>query len=174
MSKRLMYMLLCLIISSLSVAAGLETGFQNPPRQAGIRCWWWWLNGNVTKAAITKDLEAMNDKGFSGAMIFDAGTELKWGNDSPVPAGPLFGSPQWSELYMHAIHEADRLGLKLGLSIQSGWNLGGPHVTPDFAAKQLTWSEIKVEGPGPYNKKLPVPENRKGVTSLPLCNLFPL
>lgn len=140
----------------------LAQEFGNPPRKAGIRCWWWWLNGNVTQASITKDLEAMAAKGFSGAMIFDAGTELRWGPDEPVPAGPVFAGPNWTELFLHALQEARRLGLELGLSIQSGWNLGGPSVTPDDAAKQLTWSSLEISGPGPVEKILPVPEHRDG------------
>ena len=88
----------------------------------------------------------MHDKGYSGAMIFDAGTELGWGPDEPVPNGPMFSGPEWTELYLHALKEAQRLDLKLGMSIQSGWNLGGPTVTLDDAAKQITWSEIQVEG----------------------------
>ena len=131
----------------------------NPPRSAGVRCWWWWLNSNVTKEAITRDLEAMKSKGFSGAMLFDAGGAEQRGN-SQVPPGPTFGSPEWRELYKHALKEAERLGLVLGLSIQSGWNLGGPNVTPDFAAKQLTFSEIDIAGPAKYNKKLPLPKTR--------------
>lgn len=34
------------------------------------------LNGNVTKEAITRDLEEMKAKGFSGALIFDADGKL--------------------------------------------------------------------------------------------------
>ena len=51
----------------------LKENFQSPPRESGVNCWWWWLNGNVNKAAITKDLEAMKNRNFQGAMIFDAG-----------------------------------------------------------------------------------------------------
>jgi acetyl esterase/lipase len=139
----------------------LESDFQTPPREAGVRCWWWWLNGNVTKEAITKDLEAMHEKGFSGAMIFDAGGANQRGN-AQVPAGPLFASPEWTELYLHALSEAKRLGLEIGLSIQSGWNLGGPNVTPDFAAKQLTWSEVQIEGAARYSQPLAMPSRRNG------------
>jgi len=141
-------------------SAALEQRFQIPPREAGVSCWWWWLNGNVTREAITKDLEAMRKKGFSGAYIFDAGGAEHRGN-AQVPEGPTFGSPEWTELYIHALKEAQRLGLKLGLSIQSGWNLGGPCVTPEFSAKQLVWSEIQAKGPASYSQKLPVPGNKK-------------
>ena len=143
----------------LFAAAGLERDFANPPQEAGVRCWWWWLNSNVTKEAITHDLEAMADKGFSGAMIFDAGTELGWGPDRNVPNGPQFGSEKWAELYLHALNEAKRLGLKIGLSIQSGWNLGGPFVTLDDKAKQITSSELIVEGGKTAEVKLPMPKN---------------
>lgn len=136
-----------------------ETIFKTPPARYGIRCWWWWLNGNVTKGAITRDLEAMKAKGFSGACIFDAGGASQRGN-AQVPEGPLFGSPAWRALYLHAIKEASRLGLVLSLSIQSGWNLGGPDVTPTEAAKHLTWSEVTVHGPMEYHETLPQPKTK--------------
>ncbi|WP_128546200.1 glycosyl hydrolase [Larkinella soli] len=141
----------------LRTAALSEAVFRKPPMRYGIRCWWWWLNGNVTKEAITRDLEAMKAKGFSGACIFDAGGAEQRGN-AQVPEGPMFGSPAWRELYLHAVREADRLGLVLSLSIQSGWNLGGPDITPAEAAKHLTWSETKVTGPTTFRQALPQPK----------------
>ena len=141
------------------LAAGtLESDFQNPPRQAGVRCWWWWLNSNVTKEAISRDLEAMHDKGFSGAMIFDAGGHNHQ-NNKDIPNGPQFGGDEWTALYLHALNEAKRLGLELGLSIQSGWNLGGPGVSLDDKAKQITWAEIQLEGVARIEQQLPVPKS---------------
>lgn len=137
----------------------LANHFKNPPQQYGIRCWWWWLNGNVTKETITRDLEEMKAKGFSGACIFDAGGQNQQGN-SDVPEGPMFGTPEWRDLFVHAVHEANRLGLVLSLSIQSGWNLGGPDVTPEEATKHLTWSEITVKGPSKDFPFLPQPKTR--------------
>lgn len=164
------YSILFLIISMYSCKGGqqdslidnygyLKANFEKPDSTSGPRCWWWWINSNVTKDAITKDLEAMHSKGFSGAMIFDAGTELKWGPDDNPPNGPMFSGPEWTELYLHALNEAKRLGLELGLSIQSGWNLGGPFVTLDDKAKQITWSELQIEGAKSIENKLPVPNS---------------
>ena len=167
--KSIAFVVLAVLLVSCSKSAnvrngealpvGLRQGFTEPPRDAGVSCFWWWLNGNVTKEAITRDLEAMKAKGFSGAMIFDAGGANQGGN-SQVPAGPLYGSDEWRELYKHALKEGRRLGLNIGLSIQSGWNLGGPNVTPDFGAKQLTWSEVQIEGPVEYKQQLSTPKNR--------------
>lgn len=37
----------------------LEAGFHAPPDSAKPWAFWWWLNGNVTKEGITRDLEEM-------------------------------------------------------------------------------------------------------------------
>lgn len=137
----------------------VEESFKTPSSQYGISCFWWWLNGNVTKASITSDLEAMKEKGFNGALIFDAGGQNQQGNGN-VPEGPMFGSAEWQLLFQHAVKEAHRLGLKLGLSIQSGWNLGGPDVQPQEASKLLTWSEITVSDNAKSTIKLPTPKHR--------------
>lgn len=156
-------LLLFLGLQQLTMAQQVDklsgTTFRNPPASYGIRCWWWWLNGNTNKETITRDLEEMKAKGFSGACIFDAGGAEQRGN-AQVPEGPMFGSPAWRELYLHAIQEADRLGLVMSLSIQSGWNLGGPDITPDEAAKQVTVSETKVEGGKEVLVELPMPKIR--------------
>ncbi len=138
----------------------LKDNFKQPDAEYGINCWWWWLNGNVTKGAITKDLEAMKSKNFQGAMIFDAGGHNQRSNKD-IQAGPLFGSEEWNNLFVFALDEAERLGLSIGFNIQSGWNLGGPRVTPEFAAKQLTYSEVKVSGNKIIEQKLDQPKTQK-------------
>jgi len=151
----------------------LADNFQNPPAEYGINCWWWWLNGNVTKGAITKDLEAMKSKNFQGAMIFDAGGHNQRSNKD-IPAGPLFGSEEWNKLFVFALDEAERLGLSIGFNIQSGWNLGGPRVTPEFAAKQLTYSELKVSGNKNIEQKLEQPKTQKNFYKDVAVLAFPL
>jgi len=140
-------------------AEELEQQFTNPPTQARLRAYWWWLNGNVTKEAITKDLEWMKRIGMGGGLVFDAGGATQGGHDA-VPGGPLFGSPAWRELFKHTLREADRLGLEIGLNLQSGWNLGGPMVTPDRAAKIIAWSQFQVQGPTNLAVALPKPKGR--------------
>ncbi len=138
----------------------LKKNFKNPAANYGVNCWWWWLNGNVNEAAITKDLEAMKSRNFQGAMIFDAGGHNQRGNKD-IPEGPLFGSNEWNKLFVFAMDEAKRLGLVMGFNIQSGWNLGGPRVTPQYTAKQITYSEIKISGNKKVTKKLEQPISRR-------------
>jgi hypothetical protein len=138
----------------------LKENFKSPPSNYGVNCWWWWLNGNVTREAITRDLEAMQSRNFHGAMIFDAGGHNHRGNKD-IPAGPLFGSEEWNKLFVFALDEAKRLGLEMGFNIQSGWNLGGPRVTPQHSAKQITYSETKISGNNNITKKLELPETKR-------------
>jgi hypothetical protein len=157
-------MVLAAFVDALPIRAAapasdsLVEDFANPPRQARLRAYWWWLNGNVTKAAITRDLEEMAAKGFGGALICDAGGAEQEGNDR-VPHGPDFFSPEWRELYKHTLREADRLGLEMSLNIQSGWNLGGPSVKAEDTPKKLVWSETRVKSPAQEPLKLPEPKH---------------
>ncbi len=148
------------VLPAIGAETTLEGGWTNPPNSARLRAYWWWLNGNVTRESITRDLEQMKAKGFGGAVIIDAGGANQWGN-AQVPHGPTFFTPEWRELYRHTLREANRLGLEMSLNIQSGWNLGGPMVTPDDAAKKLVWSELRVTGPTNFDQALPVPQSRE-------------
>ncbi len=145
--------------TALSGAPTLESGFANPPMSSRVRAYCWWLNGNVTSNAITRDLEEMKAKGFGGALICDAGGAEQDGNDR-VPHGPDFFSPEWRALYKHTLAEAHRLGLEMSLNIQSGWNLGGPMVKPEDAAQKLVWTETRIKGPGVPKQALPEPKSR--------------
>lgn len=140
-------------------AASLESVFANPPPEARLRAYWWWLNGNVTRQSITRDLEAMKAKGFGGALICDADGSSQDGNDR-APHGPTFFTPAWRELYKHTLREADRLGLEMSLNIQSGWNLGGPMVSPNDAPKKLVWTETRLPGGTNLLRKLPQTSGR--------------
>jgi hypothetical protein len=134
----------------------LREGFHQPPPEARMRCYWWWLNGNTTKETITRDLTEMQRKGYGGVLLVDANGANQNGNDN-VPAGPEFGSPAWTELYLHALRLADQLGLEVTLNITSGWNLGGPWVQPEQGSKLLTWSLTNVEPGVNVTVRLPAP-----------------
>ena len=72
--------------------------------------------------------------------------------------GPVFRFAGMAGIVPAHAREADRLGLEIGLNIQSGWNLGGPMVTPDKAAKIIAWSRLQVRGPTNLAVALPKPK----------------
>ena len=139
-------LILWLLSPNLFSADPLESGWNHPPRDARLRAYWWWLNGCVTEEAITRDLEQMKAKGFGGALICDADGSSQDGNDR-APHGLTFRSHRCRALSQHALREADRWGLEMSLTIQSGGNLGGPMVTADDAATKLVRAEMRVTGP---------------------------
>jgi hypothetical protein len=144
----------CLLFLAFSASAGpvdaLKESFMNPPDSAKPHTWWHWVNGNVSRPGITKDLEAMKAVGIGGFVLFDASVL--------IPAGPVgFHTEKDHELRSFAIAEADRLGLEAGFNNASGWSsTGGPWVTPEHSMKMLAWSEtrLKVDQAGPIT--LPV------------------
>jgi hypothetical protein len=147
--------------SAQSNSSSFEQGFRNPPASARMQCYWWWLNGNTTRESITRDLEEMKQKGYGGAMLVDANGANQLGNHD-IPAGPMFGSAEWTALYVHALDVAAKLGLTISLNITSGWNLGGPMVRPEEASKLLTWSRVTVTGPKAVAQVLPEPAVTNG------------
>ena len=64
--------LISLILSQTIVfgqTTNLRAGFQDPPNSARPRVWWHWMNGNITKEGIQKDLEWMKRVGIGGGCI---------------------------------------------------------------------------------------------------------
>ena len=134
----------------------LQSGFLNPPDSAKPQTWWHWMNGNITKAGITADLEAMKQIGLGGATIVNV--------DCEIPRGPVnFMSPEWREDFKFAVQEADRLGLKLCVENCAGWSSsGGPWTTVTNAMQRLTSSETHVQGPSAFDAMLPQPPTTLG------------
>ena len=129
--------------------------FADPPIQTRPGCFWAWLNGSITAEQVTRDLEAMKQGGMRGGEIWDVAAHAD--PDQRVPAGPAFLGPESTRLIAHAIREADRLGLELGLVASSGWNAGGSWVTPEHTSKGLYPSATNVTGPATFHAALPLP-----------------
>jgi hypothetical protein len=144
--------LLCLALTTIGAPVdSLESGFTNPPDGAKPQTWWQWMNGNITKAGITADLEAMKQIGLGGATVVNLDCGIPRGN---VP----FMSPEWRDDFKFAVQEADRLGLKLGVENCAGWSSsGGPWNTPTNAMQRLTSSETNAVGPVSFDAVLPQP-----------------
>ena len=143
--------------------------FRDPPMEARVGAYWVWLNGNADPAEITRELEEMKAKGFSGAEIWDIGV-IRPNPDMKVPAGPAFLGPESLAAIHYAINEATRLGLRLGFVSSSSWNEGGSWIQPPDSLKAMYVSELTVTGPGKVTRRLPLPSNRaaKGADGLPL------
>lgn len=132
----------------------LAVAFKNPPASAKPHTWWHWMDGNITKDGITKDLEAMRASGLGGAHIFDVG--------QGVPAGPInYNTEEWRELMVFALQEAKRLNLDMTMHNCAGWSSSaGPWVAPTDAMKKVTFATTNFTGPG--RAPLPNPPKVRG------------
>jgi hypothetical protein len=136
----------------------LEADFVTPPDYVKPRVFWWWLEGNISREGILSDLSEMKKVGIKGAILFDAGSS-SYGGMKRTDAGPVYMSPEWRELFTYACAVADSLDIEISMNITSGWNDGGPWVTPEETSKKLVWSERKVQGPKQLSEQLPLPES---------------
>ena len=128
-------------LASITIGAAAQTdvlkeGFINPPQSARPRVWWHWMNGNISRDGIRKDLEWMNRAGLGGIHIFDAGKKTP----QVVPQRIIYMTPEWKECYAYAVALADSLGMEATMTATPGWsNMGGPWVKPCDAMKKLVW-----------------------------------
>jgi hypothetical protein len=140
-------------------ADGLADGFANPPQSARPRVWWHWLNGNVTKDGIDKDLDWMARVGIGGVQNFDANLMTP----QIVPERLVYMTDPWKDAFRHAVHVADAKGLEFAIAASPGWSeTGGPWVTPADAMKKLVWSQIDVAGGRPIGGPIARPPEVTG------------
>ena len=137
----------------------LEQQFQDPPASARPRVWWHWLNGNITKDGIAKDLAWMKRVGIGGAQTFDANMNTPQIVDKRL----VYMTPEWKDAFRFAASEADRLGLELAVASSPGWSAtGGPWVPAQDGLKKLVWSQLDVTGGTRIAARLPVPPKTVG------------
>ena len=134
-------------------AVDLSAPFARPPASARPWVYWFWNNGNVTKAGITADLEAMQRAGIGGVIIMDVVERF-----APPPGSADFMNAEWQELFHFAVAEAHRLGIEINMTNGPGWcGSSGPWITPEFSMQMLVASNLSVEGPTNLSFILPRP-----------------
>lgn len=113
----------------------------------------------VSKEGITRDLEEFQKKGMGGVLLVNSASGL---GGAAIPQGVKLFSSEWCELYRHAIQEAARLKIEVGVNLTSGWCMGGPWIKPEDSGRWFLQSKMTVQGPQNFSGKLPLPGNRDG------------
>ena len=133
-----------------TLVANLQSLFQKPPQSAKTQVWWHWVNGNITREGITKDLKAMQKQGIGGATVLNIGR-------SGIDYGPVkFMSDQWRDLFQYALKEANQYGMEIGVHNCDGFSSsGGPWIMPEHAMKKIVWTKKKIIGGGLKSIALP-------------------
>ncbi len=77
------------------------------------------MNGYVTQAGITADLEWMKGSGIGGMQMFDGSLATPQFVDQRL----VWMAAEWKAAMRHAAAEADRLGLEISMAASGGWSM---------------------------------------------------
>lgn len=125
--------------------ASVLAALRDPEPAARPMMRWWWFGPDTDHATVERELGAMAAAGIGGAEV-----SLVY----PLTAeAPDYLSPPVLRALRHAAEQARRLGLRLDLTLGSGWSFGGPHIGPEHASRRLRW-ERRDLGPQPLTTRL--------------------
>ncbi len=139
----------------------LINGFKSPPDSAKPGVYWYFMDGNINRESLTKDLESMKQAGISNLMYLEVNVG--------VPRGDVdFFSDEWQQLFAHAVKEAERLGIEISLGLGPGWTgSGGPWVKPEESMQHIVGESVIVQGGKKSDIWLPVPPPKRPFFGLP-------
>ena len=121
----------------------LRAGFLNPPDAARPMVRWWWFGPAVVKPEILKELQQMKANGIGGAELAFVYPEVLDDPSRDLKNLP-FLSPEMLDAVNYAQSEGRKLGLRIDVTLCSGWPYGGPAITLDEAVTRLRTAEIAV------------------------------
>jgi hypothetical protein len=121
----------------------LRKEFLNPPDAAKPMVRWWWFGTAVVKPEILRELEQMKADGIGGAeLAFEYPLVL----DDPTKGlkNLPFLSPEMLDDVAYAQSEGRKLGLRIDITLGSGWPYGGPNTPLAEASSRLRTAEVPV------------------------------
>jgi len=133
----------------------IKEDFLNPPASAHPGVYWYFMDGNLSKEGMTKDLLSMKAAGISSVIFLEVNVG--------IPRGKVdFFSEKWQNLFAYVEKECERLGIEMILGIGPGWTgSGGPWVKPEESMQQLVASVQYISDTSAWPAKLQIPRPRK-------------
>jgi len=121
----------------------LREQFVHPPDDSRIMMRWWWFGPSATKEELKRELEQMKAAGIGGVEI---ATLYPLALDDPKSGfhNYSFVSDEHIENLKFAAEEARRLGLRVDVTLGTGWPFGGPHIPVTQAAGELRVESVHV------------------------------
>ncbi len=131
----------------------LREAFAKPPADARILMRWWWFGPAVTKSELESEMRLMKEAGIGG---FEVQPVYPLALDDPGQGirNLPFLSPEFLDALRFTSRMARELGLRMDLTLGSGWPFGGPAITRDLAAGRLRCERVAA-GPGERRVALP-------------------
>ncbi|MEO8737887.1 MAG: glycosyl hydrolase [Edaphobacter sp.] len=119
----------------------IHQNFKNPPASAKPMVRWWWFGTAVVKPEILRELQQMKADNIGGAELAFVYPQVL---DDPAKGlkNLSFLSPEFLDNVHYARAEGRKLGLRIDVTLGSGWPYGGPATTLAEAARRLRVAEI--------------------------------
>lgn len=114
----------------------LERAFRNPPDDARIMMRWWWFGPSVTKPQLETEMRRMKEGGIGGFEVQPV-YPLALDDAARGIRNLRYLSPEFLDALGFTARKARELGLRMDLTLGSGWPFGGPHIPLDLAAPRL-------------------------------------
>ena len=134
---------------------------------------WWWFGPAVEKPEILRELQQMKADGIGGAELAFVYPEELDSTGSADPAHTLknlpFLSPEMLAAVTYAQAEGRKLGLRIDVTLCSGWPYGGPAITLEQAATRLRTMEIAIPAGTTGIPKFKLPEG-EAILSISIVN----
>lgn len=121
--------------TKLEISA-LQRHFRNPPEDSKIMVRWWWFGPAVTTEELDREMHAMKDAGIGGFEVQPV-YPLTLDDPSKGLVNLRYLSPEFLAAVSSTARTARELGLRMDMTMGSGWPFGGPHITPELAAEDL-------------------------------------
>ncbi len=138
----------------------LKQSFLNPPDNCRILMRWWWFGPSVNKAELDRELQVMKDAGIGGVEIQPVYPLELDDSEKGIKNVPYL-SPEFLSDIRHAAATASKLGLRVDITLGSGWPYGGPNTPANEAAGRLRVEQVYVpEG----TRSVPKPALENGET----------
>ena len=140
----------------------LEQGFMNPPDAARPMVRWWWFGAAVVKPEILRELQQMKAAGVGGAELAFVYAEVL---DDPAKGlkNLPFLSTEMLDDINYAQAEGRKLGLRIDVTLCSGWPYGGPTITQAEAVTRMRTVEVAI---APGDTTVATPKLAEGETLL--------
>ena len=121
----------------------LRREFLNPPGAARPMVRWWWFGAAVVKPEILRELQQMKADGIGGAELAFEYPEVR---DDPAKGikNLPFLSPEMLDDVKYAQAEGRKLGLRIDVTLGSGWPYGGPNTSLADASSRFRTAEVPV------------------------------
>jgi hypothetical protein len=141
------------LLAAGQTAEQVRAGFVTPPDDARVMMRWWWFGPAVSEPELKREIAAMKAGGYGGFEIQpvyplsldDPGIELR---------NLTYLSDDFISALRFAAKEGVDQGLRVDVTLGSGWPLGGPHVPVTQAASQI----LMVKAPlAPHETSVPTP-----------------